>query len=126
MVLFIFTRQFLERARSEGISPDIEGDPGYFGFHQNDVARYGYDLFFMRNLPGYAEKIWDLDISDDLHLMPENKIARKPRSWPQKLAKKVKMKRHLLEHQGLRVMKAYRMNGSMSKNIHLVCATLDS
>jgi hypothetical protein len=70
ILLFIFTGQLLERARSKGINPDIEGDPGYFGFHQDDVDRYGYYFLFLRNLPRYAEKIWDLDNAAYLHLMP--------------------------------------------------------
>jgi hypothetical protein len=70
MLLFIFTGQLLERARSKGINPDIEGDPGYFGFHQDNVNRYRYYFLFLRNLPCYAEKIWDLDNADYLHLMP--------------------------------------------------------
>jgi hypothetical protein len=45
---------------------------------------------------------------------------------PQKLTKKVEMETHLLEHQGLWVMRAYRMNGNMSRSIHLTCATLGS
>jgi hypothetical protein len=49
MLLFIFTGKLLERARSKGINPDIEGDPGYFGFHQDDVDRYGYFFLFLRN-----------------------------------------------------------------------------
>jgi hypothetical protein len=70
MLVFIFTGHFLERARSTGISPDIEGDPGYFGFHQDDVYRYGYYLLFLRNLPRYTKNIWDLDNANYLHLMP--------------------------------------------------------
>jgi hypothetical protein len=69
MLLFIFTGQLLERAPSKGINPDIEGDPGYVGFHRDDVDRYGYYFLFLRNLPRYAEKIWDLDNADYLHLM---------------------------------------------------------
>jgi hypothetical protein len=60
MFLFSFTGQLLERARYKGINPDIEGDRGYFGFHREDVDRYGYYFLFLRNLPRYAEKIWDL------------------------------------------------------------------
>jgi hypothetical protein len=70
ILLFIFTGHVLEHARSKGINPDIEGDPGYFGFHQDDVDRYGCYFLFLRNLPRYAEKIWDLDNTDYLHLMP--------------------------------------------------------
>jgi hypothetical protein len=70
MLLFIFTGQLLDRSRSKGINPDIEGDPAYFGFHQDDVDRYGYYFLFLRNLPRDAEKIWDFDIADYLHLMP--------------------------------------------------------
>jgi hypothetical protein len=69
ILLFIFTGQLLERAQYKGINPDIEGDPGYFGFHQDDVDRYGYYFLFLRNLPRYAEKIWDLDNADYVHLM---------------------------------------------------------
>jgi hypothetical protein len=39
MLLFSLTGQLLDRARSKGINPDIEGNPGYFGFHQEDVVR---------------------------------------------------------------------------------------
>jgi hypothetical protein len=70
MLLFIFNRQLLEHARSKGTNPDIEGDPGYFGFHQDDVDRYGYYFLFLRNLPRYAEKMWDLNNADYFHLMP--------------------------------------------------------
>jgi hypothetical protein len=70
MLLLIFTGQLLERARSKGINTDVEGDPGYFGLHQVGVDSYGYYLLFLRNLPRYAEKIWDLDNADYLHLMP--------------------------------------------------------
>jgi hypothetical protein len=77
MMLFFFTGQLLERARSKGINPDIEGDPGYFGFHQDDVDRYGYYFLFLRNLPRYAKKIWDLDIADYLHLMPIKEKLKK-------------------------------------------------
>jgi hypothetical protein len=70
MLLFIFIGHFLERARSKGINPDIEGDPGYFGFHQDDVDRYGYYFLFLSNLPRYTDKIWDIDNADYLHLMP--------------------------------------------------------
>jgi hypothetical protein len=45
MLLLFFTGQLLERARFKGINPDIEGDPAYFGFHQDDVDRYGYYFF---------------------------------------------------------------------------------
>jgi hypothetical protein len=104
MLFFSFTGQLLERAQSKGINPDIEGNPGYFGFHQEDVDRYGYYLLFLRNLPCYADKIWDLDIADYLHLMPIQE-SRKKRSWPQRLTRKVEMKKHQLEHQGLLVMR---------------------
>jgi hypothetical protein len=67
----------LERARSKGINLEIEGDPGYFGFHQEDVDRYGYYFLFLRNLPRYAETIWDLDIADYLHLMPIEEKRKK-------------------------------------------------
>jgi hypothetical protein len=77
MLLFSFTGQLLECARSKGINTDIEGDPGYFGFHQEDVDRYGYYYFFFRNLPRYAEKICDLDIADYLHLMPIKEKRKK-------------------------------------------------
>jgi hypothetical protein len=77
MLLFIFTGQLLERTRSKGTNPDIEGDPGYFGFHQDDIDRYGYYFLFLRNLPRYAEKIWDLDIADYLHLMPIREKRKK-------------------------------------------------
>jgi hypothetical protein len=70
MLLFIFTGQLLECARSKGINPDIEGDPGYFGFHQDGVDRYGYYFLFLRNLPRYAEKMWVLDNAKYMHLMP--------------------------------------------------------
>jgi hypothetical protein len=70
MLLFIFTGQLLDRARSKGINPDIEGDPEYFGFHQEDVDRYGYYFLFLRNLPRYAAEIWDSDRADYIHLMP--------------------------------------------------------
>jgi hypothetical protein len=70
MLLFIFNGQLLEHAHSKGINLDSEGDPGYFGFHQDDVDRYGYYFLFLRNLPRYAKKIWDLDNADYLHLMP--------------------------------------------------------
>jgi hypothetical protein len=77
MLLFIFTGQLLEHARSKGINPDIEGDPGYFGFYQGDVDRYGYYFLFLRNLPRYAEKIWDLDNAAYWHLMPINEKRKK-------------------------------------------------
>jgi hypothetical protein len=70
MLLFIFTGQFLDRARSKGINPDIEGDPEYFVFHQEDVDRYGYYFLFLRNLLRYAAEIWDYDRADYIHLMP--------------------------------------------------------
>jgi hypothetical protein len=70
MLLFIFTGQLLERARSKGINLDSEGDPGYFDFHQDDVDRYGYYFLFLTNFPRYAKKIWDLGNADYLHLMP--------------------------------------------------------
>jgi hypothetical protein len=54
MLLFTFTGQLLDRAQSKGINPDIEGDPEYFGFHQEDVVRYEYYFLFLRNLPRYA------------------------------------------------------------------------
>jgi hypothetical protein len=69
MLLFIFTGLLLERARSKGINPDIEGDPEYFGFHQEDVDRYGYYFLFLRNLPRYAAEIWDSEKADYIHLM---------------------------------------------------------
>jgi hypothetical protein len=77
MLLFIFTGQLLERARSKGINPDIESDPGYFGFHQDDVERYGYYFLFLRNFPRYAKKIWDLGNADYLHLMPIKEKRKK-------------------------------------------------
>jgi hypothetical protein len=77
MMLFIFTGQLLECARSKGIYPHIEGDPGYFGFHQEVVNRYEYYFLFLRNLPRYAEKIWDLDNADYLHLMPIKEKRKK-------------------------------------------------
>jgi hypothetical protein len=77
MMLFIFTGQLLEHSRSKDINPDIEGDPGYFGFHQEDVDRYGYYFLFLKNLPCCAEKIWNLDIADYLHLMPFKIKAQK-------------------------------------------------
>jgi hypothetical protein len=77
MLLFIFTRQFLERARSKDINLDIEGDPGYFGFHQDDVDRYGYYFLFLRKLPRYAEKIWDIYNADYLQLMPIKEKRKK-------------------------------------------------
>jgi hypothetical protein len=49
MLLFSFTGQLLELARYKGISPDIEGNPGHFGFHQEDIDRYGYYFLFLRN-----------------------------------------------------------------------------
>jgi hypothetical protein len=70
MLLFIFTGQLLDRARSKGINPDIEGAPEYFGFHQEDVDSYGYYLFILRNLPRYAAEIWDSDRADYIHFMP--------------------------------------------------------
>jgi hypothetical protein len=77
MLLFIFTGQLLEHARLKDINPDIEGNPGYFGFHQDDVDRYGYYFLFLRNFPCYAEKIWDLDNADYLHLMPIKEKCKK-------------------------------------------------
>jgi hypothetical protein len=65
MLFLIFIGQLLEHELSKGINPDIEGDPGYFGFHQYDVDRYGYYL--------YSEKIWVLDNADYMHLMPKKK-----------------------------------------------------
>jgi hypothetical protein len=70
MLLFIFTRKLMERAHSKGFNPDIEGNPVYFGFHQDDVDKYGYYFLFLRNSPRYAEKIWDFENADYLHLMP--------------------------------------------------------
>jgi hypothetical protein len=70
MLLFIFIGQLLECVRSNGINPNSEGDPYYFGFHQDGVDRYGYYLLFLINLPAYVEKIWDLENADYLHLMP--------------------------------------------------------
>jgi hypothetical protein len=60
----------LDHARSKGINPDIEGDPEYFAFHQEDVDRYGYYFLFLRNLPRYAAEIWDSERADYIHLMP--------------------------------------------------------
>jgi hypothetical protein len=51
MLLFIFTGPLLEHSRSKGINPDIGGDPGYFGFRQDDVDRYRNNFLFLRNLP---------------------------------------------------------------------------
>jgi hypothetical protein len=59
-----------DRARSKGINPDIEGDPEYFGFQQEDVDRYGYYFLFLRNLPRYAAEISDSDRAGYIHLMP--------------------------------------------------------
>jgi hypothetical protein len=70
MLLFIFTGQLLERAQSKGINPYIEGDPEYFGFHQEDVDRYEYYFLFLRNLPRYAAEIWDSEKADYIQLMP--------------------------------------------------------
>jgi hypothetical protein len=77
MLLLIFTRQLLERARYKGINPDIEGDPGYCGFNQYDVDRYGYYFLFFRNFPRCSEKIWDLHTADYLHLMPIKEKRKK-------------------------------------------------
>jgi hypothetical protein len=70
MLLFIFTGQLLDRARSKGLNPYIEGDPEYFGFHQEDVERYGYYFLFLRDLPCYATEIWDSDKADYIRLVP--------------------------------------------------------
>jgi hypothetical protein len=77
MLLFVFTRELLEHARSKGIHLDIEGDPGYFGFHQDDVDRYGYYFLYLKNLPRYAAKIWDLDNADYLHMLPIKEKRKK-------------------------------------------------
>jgi hypothetical protein len=77
MLLFSFTGQLLERVQSKGISPDIKGDPWYVGFHQEDVDRYGYYFLFFRNLPRYPYKICDLEIADNLHLMPIKEKGKK-------------------------------------------------
>jgi hypothetical protein len=77
MLLLIFTGKLLECERSKGINPNIEGEPGYFGFHQDDVDSYGYYFLFLRNLPRYAEKIWDLDNADYLHLIHIKEKSKK-------------------------------------------------
>jgi hypothetical protein len=69
MLFSIFTEQLLDRARSKGINPDLEGNPEYFGFHREDVDRYGYYFLFLKNLPSYAAEIWDSERSDYMHLM---------------------------------------------------------
>jgi hypothetical protein len=79
MLLFIFTGHLLECARSKGINPDIEGDTEYFGFHQDDVDRYGYYFMFLRNLPHYAEKMWLLDNADYMQLIPIQEKRKKAR-----------------------------------------------
>jgi hypothetical protein len=79
MLLFIFTCQLLERARSKGINPDIEGNPQYYAFHQDDVDRYGYYFLFLSNLPHYAEKMCVLKNSDYMHLMPLKEKRKKDR-----------------------------------------------
>jgi hypothetical protein len=77
MLLLSFTGQLLERVRSKGINPDIEGDPWYVGFRQEDVDRYGYYFLFLRNLPRYPYKICGLEIADYLHLMPIKEKRKK-------------------------------------------------
>jgi hypothetical protein len=77
MLLFIFNGQLLENVQSKGINPDIEGDPAYFGFHQDDVDRYGYYFLFLRNLPRYAENMWVLENADYMHLMLIKTNARR-------------------------------------------------
>jgi hypothetical protein len=125
MLLFMFTGQLLECARSKGINPDIEGDPGYFGFHQDDIDRYGYYFLFLRNLPHYTEKIWYLGNADYFHLMPIKEKCKKEKELAAE-AEEEEMKKRLLKHQGLLVMRAYMMNGRMSRNIHMTCAALGS
>jgi hypothetical protein len=56
---------------------------------KEDVDRYGYYFLFLRNLPRYTEKIWDLYIADYLQLMPIKEKRKKKRSWPQRLTRKV-------------------------------------
>jgi hypothetical protein len=70
MVLFIFTGQLLECARSKDMNPNIDGNPEYFGFSQEDVDRYGYYFLFLVNLPSYAENIRNPENADYLHFMP--------------------------------------------------------
>jgi hypothetical protein len=88
MLFFIFTGQLLECAWSKVIYPDIEVDPGYFGFHQDDVDRYGYYFLFLRNLPRYAKKIWDIDNADYLHLMPIKENRKKAKELAAEAGKK--------------------------------------
>jgi hypothetical protein len=92
MMLFIFTGQLLERQRSKGINPYIEGDPEYFGFHQEDVDRYGYYFLFLRNLPRYAAEVWDSEKAHYIYLMPLKKNARGKMSWQPRPMKTVALK----------------------------------
>jgi hypothetical protein len=77
MMLFIFTGQLLDRARSKVIHPDIERDPEYFGFQQEDVDRYGYYFFFLRNLSRYSAEIWHSDRADYIHVMPSKEKRKR-------------------------------------------------
>jgi hypothetical protein len=76
---FIFTVQLLEHAISKGINPNIEGDPEYFGFHQDDVYRYGYYFLFLKNLPAYTEKICVFENAGYMHLMLIKEKQKKER-----------------------------------------------
>jgi hypothetical protein len=79
MLLFIFNGKLLEHARSKGINPDIEGDLKYYGFHQDDVDRYGYYFLFLRNFPQYANKIWVSKNAEYMHLKPIKEKRKKDR-----------------------------------------------
>jgi hypothetical protein len=45
------------------------------------VDRYGYYFLFLRNFPHYAEKMWVLEISDYMHLMPIKEKRKKAREF---------------------------------------------
>jgi hypothetical protein len=77
ILLFLFTGQFLVRANSKGVNPDIEGGPEYFMFSQRDVENNGYYLLFVMNMPMYAKKIWNNENAYYLSLMPLRERRKK-------------------------------------------------
>jgi hypothetical protein len=91
----------LEHARSKIINPNIDGNPEYFGFHQDDVDRYGYYFLFLIDLPAYAENIWYLENAAYLHLLPLKENARRRDNRPRKLQKRMFMKNIILTQEAV-------------------------
>jgi hypothetical protein len=126
MLLLIFTGQLLEGARSKGIHPDIEGKTEYYGFHQDNVDRYGYYFLFLRNFPHYAEKIWVLGNADYMHLMPIKEKRKKERELAAEAEEEGEDEENPPGAPGTTGNEHVQDQWKDSRNIHLTCAASGS